>query len=156
MVFIYDGRWSEGSKAQYRFVGQALASQGFVAVIADYRLYPEVRFPTFIEDSAKAVRWILAHIGQYGGNTGCVYLMGHSASAYIAAILTLDERYLRTANAPPDSVCSMIGLAGPYDFLPLTAPTSRTSSCQRRISRARSQFISWTEASPFTADSRHG
>lgn len=121
VVFFYGGRWSGGAKTQYRFVGQALASQGLVAVIADYRVYPQVRFPAFIEDGAKAVRWTHRNIDEYGGNPDCIFLMGHSAGAHIAAMLALSETYLESESVPRAAICGMVGLAGPYDFLPLTA-----------------------------------
>lgn len=121
VVFFYGGRWSDGAKAEYRFVGQALASRGLVAVIADYRVYPQVRFPAFVEDGAKAVRWTHRHVARYGGRPECMFLMGHSAGAHIAALLTLRESYLRSQDVPLTAVRGMIGLAGPYDFLPLTA-----------------------------------
>lgn len=121
VVFFYGGRWSSGVKAEYRFVGQALASRGLVAVIADYRVYPQVRFPAFVEDGAKAVRWTHRNVARYGGRPECVFLMGHSAGAHIAALLTLRETYLRSQDVPLTAVRGMVGLAGPYDFLPLTA-----------------------------------
>ena len=114
VVFFYGGRWQEGSKQDYRFVGEALAAQNFVVVIPDYRLYPEVRFPEFVRDAAQAVRWVQSNIQNYSGNPNRIYLLGHSAGAHIVALLNLDERYLQD-----NKVRGAIGLAGPYDFLPL-------------------------------------
>lgn len=123
VVFFYGGRWEFGAKEDYRFVGQALASKGFIAVIADYRLYPEVRFPTFIEDTAAAVRWAQAEIAGLGGDPARIFVMGHSAGAHIAAMLALDAQYLNAVGTTPQALAGLIGLAGPYDFLPLTDPT---------------------------------
>lgn len=117
VVFLYGGGWDSGDKEMYRFVGGALAAQGFITVIPDYRLYPAVRYPTFLEDCAAAFAWVSAHIGAWGGGEE-IFLMGHSAGAYNAAMLALDPRYLAAAGsrlAPRGT----IGLAGPYDFLPL-------------------------------------
>jgi acetyl esterase/lipase len=119
VVFFYGGNWQTGSKDDYPFLGEALASRGFVVVIPDYRLYPEVRYPEFITDCADAVRWTLAHISQYGGDAGKVSLMGHSAGAYNALMLTLDRDFLGADRA---RIARTVGLAGPYDFLPLTDP----------------------------------
>jgi acetyl esterase/lipase len=119
VIFFYGGNWQTGAKSDYLFVGQALASRGFIVVIPDYRLYPEVRYPGFLHDGAAAVSWTLAHIDEIGGDRGRVTLMGHSAGAYIAAMLALDPRWLGNDRARLHSV---IGLAGPYDFLPLTDP----------------------------------
>lgn len=125
VVFFYGGRWSSGSKNDYVFVGEALASLGFVAVIADCRQYPEVRFPVFLEDAAKAVSWTLSNVGAYGGSPQRVFLLGHSSGAHVAAMLALDPRYLEAEKLRPSLLRGMIGLAGPYDFLPIRDPTLR-------------------------------
>jgi acetyl esterase/lipase len=119
VVFFYGGSWNSGSKADYRFVGGALAASGFVTIIPDYRVYPEVRFPDFLDDCAAAFAWAGANAGRFGGGTRLV-LMGHSAGAYNAAMLALDPTYLARAAAPRPA--AMLGLAGPYDFLPLVDP----------------------------------
>lgn len=124
VVFFYGGGWESGSKDDYLFVGQAFASRGYVTAIPDYRLYPEVRFPGFLEDAAAAVAWVRANTRRTGAAPGPVYLVGHSAGAYIAAMLTLDPQWLeRVGNRVCDSVAATVGLAGPYDFLPLTSAT---------------------------------
>jgi acetyl esterase/lipase len=120
VVFFYGGRWSGGTRDFYRFVGQALVSRGYVAVIADYRIYPEVKFPAFVEDGARAVRWARAHAGEFGGDPGKLFVMGHSSGAHIAAMLALDPQYLQAVGGRRDWLAGMIGLSGPYDFLPLT------------------------------------
>lgn len=120
IVFFYGGNWNSGERADYRFVGAALASKGFIAVLPDYRLYPQVRYPDFLADSALAVRWVFEHIGKSGGDLQRVFLMGHSAGAYNAAMLALNPEYLRAAGVEPTRLRGLIGFAGPYDFLPLT------------------------------------
>ncbi|WP_289283386.1 alpha/beta hydrolase [Methylophaga sp. UBA5088] len=119
VVFFYGGSWDSGSKADYKFVAEALTSAGYIVVIPDYRLYPEVVFPAFVDDGARAVTWVLEHINEYGGEAGHVILAGHSAGAHIAALLSLDATYLAKYHHQPTDVTAMIGLAGPYDFLPL-------------------------------------
>ena len=120
VVFFYGGGWDSGRRSDYAFVGKALAARGYVAVIPDYRVYPEVRWPAFLEDSARAVRWAKDHGGDYGGDPARRVLMGHSAGAYNAAMLTLDHRWLGAVGLDPDrDLKAMVGLAGPYDFLPL-------------------------------------
>lgn len=120
VVFFYGGRWSEGSKELYEFVGGALAKQGFIAVVPDYRLYPKVKFPAFIEDSAKAVRWAHDNAARYGGDASRLFVMGHSAGAYNVAMLATDESYLKAVGGSRQWLKGMIGLAGPYDFMPFT------------------------------------
>lgn len=121
-VFFYGGRWTYGSKADYRFVGQALASKGIITVIADYRLHPDVRFPSFVEDAAKAVGWVRRRITEHGGDSGRIYLVGHSAGAHIAAMLSLAPKFLAAEDVGIRDVRGFIGLSGPYDFLPIEDP----------------------------------
>jgi acetyl esterase/lipase len=102
-----------------------LASRGFVAVVPDYRLYPEVRYPGFLEDGAQAVKWAADHSPEYGGDPDRIVLVGHSAGAYNAVMLGLDGRYLRAAGVDPAKVRAVAGLSGPYDFLPLDGPITR-------------------------------
>lgn len=118
VVFFYGGSWRAGSREDYRFVAQALTSRGFIAVLPDYRLYPSVTFPTFVEDGALAVRWVHDNASRIGGDPRRVYLMGHSAGAHIAALLTLDARYLRDVGLDRSAVRATAALAGPYDFAP--------------------------------------
>ena len=125
IVFFYGGNWNSGQRADYRFVGAALASKGYVAVVPDYRLYPGVRYPDFLADSAHAVRWVFERIGEFGGDARNVFLMGHSAGAYNAAMLALNAEYLRAAGVDARRVRGLIGLAGPYDFLPLSGPITK-------------------------------
>ncbi len=118
ILFFYGGSWQRGERRDYRFVAAALARLGFMVVIPDYRLYPQVRFPAFLHDCAAAVAWVFKNIASHGGDTQSVYLMGHSAGAYNAAMLALDPGYLNAAGLAPERLAGWIGLAGPYDFLP--------------------------------------
>lgn len=117
VVFFYGGSWDSGAKADYRFVAQALATQGFAVVVPDYRLYPAVRFPAFVEDGARAVRWAADRLG-----ADRLFVMGHSAGAQIASLLLADTPYLAAAGVDRMRLRGLVGLSGPYDFLPLTAP----------------------------------
>ena len=123
VVFFYGGSWNSGARGDYAFVGEALAARGILTLVADYRLYPEVRYPDFLRDSAAALAWGLEHASPLGGNPRRVFVMGHSAGAYNAAMLALDARWLQGNPAGahhPDELAGFIGLAGPYDFLPMT------------------------------------
>lgn len=120
VVFLYGGGWDSGAKGDYVFAGAALARQGFVTVVPDYRLYPEVRWPAFLQDSAAAVAWTKAHAAEYGGDPNKLFLMGHSAGAYNAVDLAVDRRWLAAVGLDPHrDIRGVVGLAGPYDFLPL-------------------------------------
>ncbi|HEY4031143.1 MAG TPA: alpha/beta hydrolase [Caulobacteraceae bacterium] len=127
VVFLYGGGWDAGDKKDYRFVGQTLAAQGFVAILPDYRLYPEVRYPAFLQDSAVAVRWARDHAAEHGGDPAKLFLMGHSAGAYNAVMLGVDRRWLSAVDMDPArDLRGVIGLAGPYDFLPLHSDELKT------------------------------
>ena len=120
IVFFYGGNWNSGERADYAFVGRALAKRGFVVVIPDYRLYPEVRYPDFLSDSAAAVAWTVREINNYGGDASRLFVMGHSAGAYNAAMVALDPALLAKVGVKPGAVRGLIGLAGPYNFLPVS------------------------------------
>jgi acetyl esterase/lipase len=127
VVFWHGGRWSYGDKSDYRFVGAALTELGCVAVLPNYRHYPQVKMPGFMDDAARAAQWAGEHAADYGADPRQLFLMGHSAGAHMAALVTLDQRYL-AAVAPPGApaqrpqIAGVIGLSGPYDFLPLQEP----------------------------------
>jgi len=135
VVFFYGGSWSSGERGDYRFVGEALASQGIVAVVADYRLSPSFRYPAFVQDSASAVRWAFDHAALYGADSRRIFVMGHSAGAYNAAMVALDARWLAAVGLSPARLAGWIGLAGPYDFLPIGDPHTRVA-------------FNWPETSP--------
>lgn len=117
VMFIYGGGWNRGERWEYEFVGRALASRGFVVVIPDYRLVPEVTYPAFLYDVAVAAKWVEDNISTFGGNSEKFFLAGHSAGAYNAVMLGLDPAFLRDAGATL-TVRGVAGLAGPYDFYP--------------------------------------
>ncbi len=127
VVFFYGGSWSSGERADYRFVGEALASNGVVAVVADYRLSPAVRYPVFLQDSARALAWAMVNATAFSANPRRVFAMGHSAGAYNAAMLALDPRWLGAEGLTPSQLAGWIGLAGPYDFLPIGDPLSQVA-----------------------------
>ena len=119
VVFFYGGSWRMGSRGMYLFAAASLARTGAVVAVPDYRLYPKITFPDFMADCADAVAWVEAHQNEFGGGGG-LFLMGHSAGAYNAVMLGLNPVYLRAAGSSPDVLAGVIGLAGPYDFLPIT------------------------------------
>ncbi|MBS0322154.1 MAG: alpha/beta hydrolase [Proteobacteria bacterium] len=122
VVFLYGGSWQSGARELYAFVGEAFASRGHVTVIPDYRLWPDVGIPGMVGDAAAAVAWARRHAGALGGDASRIIVAGHSAGAHLAAMVALDARALAATDAP-GAVAAMIGLAGPYDFLPVTDPT---------------------------------
>lgn len=122
VVFFYGGSWREGSRSDYRFVGQALAARGVMALLPDYRLYPDVDWRGVLRDSAAAVAWARREVAARGGNPERIVLVGHSAGGYNAAMLALDRRWLAEQGLEPTQLAGWAGLAGPYDFVPIENP----------------------------------
>jgi acetyl esterase/lipase len=121
VVFFYGGGWTSGNKEMYRYLGADLAAHGVLTVIPDYRLFPDVRFPAFMEDAAQAVAWVRTNAARFGGAPNRLFLMGHSAGAQIATLLAMDPHYLQSVHLTTQQLCGVIGLGGPYDFLPSMA-----------------------------------
>lgn len=124
VIFWYGGGWAKGDRTAYAFAGRALANQGFLVVIPDYRKVPQVRFPAFLDDGAEAVAWVEDNIAQYGGDPARLAFIGHSAGAYQAIMLALDSKRLVAAGADPSNVKAAVGLSGAYDFYPFDSPRS--------------------------------
>jgi acetyl esterase/lipase len=122
MLFWYGGSWQHGAKDYYGFVGSALAHQGFVAVLPDYRLAPDHPFPAFVEDAASAVRWARDHATEFGGDAARIYVSGHSAGGHNALVLALDPRYLQAVGMEPKGIAGVVSLAGPTGLEHLRGP----------------------------------
>jgi acetyl esterase/lipase len=124
VVFWYGGGWAKGDRASYAFAGRALAREGFVVVVPDYRKVPEVRFPAFLDDGVEALAWVRDNAREFGGDPDRVVVMGHSAGAYQAVMLALDADRLKAGGIAPDFIKAGVGLSGPYDFYPFDKPRS--------------------------------
>ena len=124
IVFLYGGSWSGGTREGYQFAARALSAAGFVTIVPDYRLVPEIHFPAFLEDCAQAVRWARANAARYGADPDRIVIVGHSAGAYNGAMLALDPQYLGSDRA---AIRGFAGLAGPYDFLPFDGSVVTTT-----------------------------
>jgi acetyl esterase/lipase len=118
VVFFYGGSWTTGGRGLYRFVGAALAERGIVTVVPDYRLYPQVKFPVFLDDGALAVAWVQKHAHEFGGDPHRIVLMGHSAGGHEAAFLAYDRQLLQKVGAQPEWIVGLVGLSGPYALEP--------------------------------------
>src|SRR6185312_2018646 len=120
VIFWYGGSWDSGDRSSYRFVGAALAEQGFLTVLPDYRIYPGAKFPAFLEDGATAVAWVQTHAAEFGGDPHRIVLMGHSAGAHMAAYLALNREFLAKHGVRPGDIVGLVGLSGPYILAPNT------------------------------------
>ena len=125
LVFIHGGGWNSGTPGNYHFVGRQFARAGYVVVLPGYRLVPGGVFPAMLQDGAAALAWVRAEVARHGGDPQRVFVMGHSAGAYNAAMLALDPQWLHRAGVPDGFVKGVIGLAGPYDFFPFTTDSAR-------------------------------
>jgi acetyl esterase/lipase len=144
IVFVYGGAWDTGHKDDYKFAAMEFAKLGYITAVPNYRLYPEAKFPHFIEDVALActtlpcqLNALLPHVFQsaINGSPLDIILIGHSAGAHTVAMLNSQPEYLKQAEskvlnrvkAPTNdeaaliNIKSCIGMAGPYD-LPLDDP----------------------------------
>ncbi|HKX36937.1 MAG TPA: alpha/beta hydrolase, partial [Rhizorhapis sp.] len=119
LLFFYGGAWQAGSRGDYRGFGQAFASAGIVTVVADYRLYPAVKYPDFVADAAAALAWLHAHAAEYSGDATRIFVSGHSAGAYNAVMLASEPDFIQARGGRLDWIRGVIGIAGPYDFLPM-------------------------------------
>lgn len=141
VIFFYGGSWQRGSRSSYKFLAADLAARGFIVVVPDYTVFPDGKFPDFLQDGAQVVAWVTQDRSRpyrsgpdrsrpdrswIGGSTGPLVLMGHSAGAHIAAMLAFDTRWLGAVGLDPRrDIGALVGLAGPYDFLPIQDPTIR-------------------------------
>lgn len=122
VVFYYGGSWRGGKRQNYAFVAEALAARGIITVIPDYRVYPEVRYPDFLRDNAAALAWVERERRNWQDEPQGLFVMGHSAGGYNAAMLALDDRWLAEHNLSRAQLSGWIGLAGAYDFIPIINP----------------------------------
>ena len=123
IVFFHGGGWTSGNKTLYPLLARAFTGRGYAVVVPNYRLYPQARFPDFVEDAALAIKWVQDNRAQFGGVP--MFLMGHSAGAHIGALLTLDARYLRAHGIEPSIIRGFIGVSGPYSLNPAKWPIVR-------------------------------
>ncbi len=107
IMYLFGGGWHSGSKSDYAFVAERFVKHGYTVVIPDYRLYPNVTYPDFVKDSAHALQWVHANYNEP------LFLMGHSAGAYNAGMIAVNDNY-----APNVEIAGLIGISGPYNFTP--------------------------------------
>jgi acetyl esterase/lipase len=150
VVFVHGGSWQSGSKRLYEWMGQSLAKQGVLAILPNYGVMPDRRFPGFVEDAATALAHARARVSEWGGDTTRFVLMGHSAGAHIAALVAYDPRYLAAHNLTPAVLSGFVGLSGPYDFIYDTPLLRRTFGGTPEQERAAQPIAFVTASAPRT------
>jgi len=95
MFWIHGGGWQAGDKSDVALKPKALTERGFVFVSTNYRLLPEVKMDELIGDVARSVGWVHRNIARYGGDPTRIFVGGHSAGAQLAALICIDDRYLK-------------------------------------------------------------
>ena len=89
IVSIHGGGLRGGDKSKEKIIGYSFATAGNVTVVVNYRLSPIVKHPRHVEDIAAAVAWVKRNVSKYGGDPDNIFVIGHSAGAYLAALLVL-------------------------------------------------------------------
>lgn len=150
VVFVHGGSWESGSKRLYEWMGQSLAKQGIVAILPNYGLMPDQRFPGFVVDAAAALAHARSRVSEWGGDTTRFVLMGHSAGAHIAALIAFNPQYLAAHDLSPAILSGFVGLSGPYDFIYDTPLLRRTFAGTAEQERAAQPIAFVTAAAPRT------
>ena len=127
LMFVHGGSWNSGDPESYDFVGRAFVKEGFVVVLSGYRLGEAGNYPGMIEDTARAFAWVHKEIEDYGGDPQSIVLAGHSAGAYNMMMAALESRWLARHSLSPANIAGVVGISGPYDFLPLDSDSTKAS-----------------------------
>ena len=116
VLFIHGGSWEGGDKNGYAFVGDSLARAGYVTGVISYRLAPQNRYPSYVQDGAAALKWLRDHAKTFGGNPENLFVVGHSAGGFNAVEVVDNARWLSEVNVPVSAVRGVVGIAGPYSY----------------------------------------
>lgn len=140
IVSIHGGALVEGDKSSQEFVGQRFAAAGIGTAVINYRLSPGVSHPAHVQDVAAAFAWVKRFIGEFGGRADNVFVIGHSAGGYLAALLGTDGRYLAAHRLGPSDIRGIVSVSG-FFWVDRVAP-------DRPKSVWGADKSAWIEASP--------
>jgi acetyl esterase/lipase len=116
LLFAHGGGWKNGKKEEFEFLGRTLAGHGIGVVTVNYRLYPKVKFPSNVEDVARAFAWTRGNIKKYGGRADRLFVGGHSAGGHLVSLLATDESYLKAHKLGLGDVGGVVSISGLYDI----------------------------------------
>jgi acetyl esterase/lipase len=130
VFWIHGGGWQTGDKTGVQIKPQAFMEKGFVFVSTNYRLLPNVDMGTIVRDIGKSIRWVHDHIAGYGGDPQRLFIMGHSAGAQLAALVSIDDRYLKAEGLPMAIIKGCVPVDGDTYDVPAIIETAET---RRRV-----------------------
>src|SRR5256714_10968855 len=130
VFWIHGGGWQAGDKSSVQIKPKVFVQKGFVFVSTNYRLLPEVDMATIFRDIARSIRWVHEHIAEYGGDPRRLFIMGHSAGAQLAALVCIDERYLKAEGLSLAIVKGCVPVDGDTFDVPAIIETAET---RRRV-----------------------
>lgn len=130
VFWIHGGGWQAGDKSSVQLKPQVFVEKGFVFVSTNYRLLPNVEMEIIFRDIAKSLGWVHKHIAEYGGDPKRILVMGHSAGAQLAALICIDDRYLKAEGVPFDTLKGCVPVDGDTYDVPAIIETAET---RRRV-----------------------
>lgn len=130
VFWIHGGGWQAGDKSSVQHKPQVFMDKGFVFVSTNYRLLPDVEMGTIVQDVAKSIGWVHDHIAEHGGDPQRIFVMGHSAGAQLAALVCIDERYLKAEGVSLDVIRGCVPVDGDTFDVPAIIETAET---RRRV-----------------------
>lgn len=130
VFWIHGGGWQAGDKSSVQIKPQVFVEKGFVFVSTNYRLLPQVEMGDIIRDIAKSIRWVHEHIAEYGGDPQRILVMGHSAGAQLAALISVDDRYLKAEGVSLSIIKGCVPVDGDTYDVPAIIETAET---RRRV-----------------------
>ena len=126
VFWIHGGGWAAGDKGLVQVKPQAFVDRGYVFVSTNYRLLPKVEMLTIFQDVAKSIGWTYKHVAEYGGDPNRIFVMGHSAGAQLAALMCIDDRYLKAEGVPFSALKGCVPVDGDTYDVPAIIETAET------------------------------
>src|SRR5438309_3085400 len=142
VFWIHGGGWQTGDKTSVQIKPKVFEERGFVFVSTNYRLLPSVDMATIVRDIAKSAHWVHDHIAEHGGDPQRLFIMGHSAGAQLAALLCIDDRYLKAEGLSLAMIKGCVPVDGDTYDVPAIIETSET---RRRVHGQQQAKFSYRE-----------
>lgn len=133
VFWIHGGGWVTGDKTDVHIKPRVFVERGFVFVSTNYRLLPDVQMEDIIRDVARSLGWVRTNIRQHGGDPSRIFVMGHSAGAQLAALLCIDDRYLKAEGVPLDVLKGCVPVDGDTYDLPAIIMTAETRQALHKL-----------------------